>query len=513
MNMKIAEPIEQRNSDPSDDVTRDQETRISDRLNEMALDEVISLVKNEKNDFVRMCASNIIVEKLSTPEFKSERHNERLNILKELIETEANEWVYNNYIYFLGNIYRFSSSAVLDEEEQVLYERQLELLQGFSIYDKSELKRWLAINAILSVKNKYRPAWFNHFIKTRILKDPSNWVRSKIVHLVLSSNALNEYDIELVNFAFQWGVHTGYLKRPYPASISGIKSKKDSDFFSTDDELLSKVPRNTDNSSALEGDIRKKYVKELVDRKDKLVGNVILILATFPAAVIIYRVNVSLNPAHDDVKTLIVRIAISLFIYMAVAAAIAKAVLLIAKLFGITVDLTPIYDKYDDERLKIEYNEMKERERFKKLSSRIIATVVVIGVIGFFLLVVTNMGNSIILALASEKDNAIKEILLKAITKADCVVISAKAHVDTYFISGNPDYGVTVSARIKNIGDQGDVFVTSNISSSDGNYERKRTIAMKAGEVRKIAFHFEELTVNAKGIKYNLSCLPSTKDD
>jgi hypothetical protein len=154
-------------------------------------------------------------------------------------------------------------------------------------------------------------------------------------------------------------------------------------------------------------------------------------------------------------------------------------------------------NRSSDEMLELLYSEMEKKKHFKKLGSQIFSSIVFVGVtIVLFL------------AFSSEKENIVKKVWRNISTDAKCSVISKTAVSDSFIVSGEPDYGITVRANLKNLGKKGNAYVEVNLSTSEGVFVRKQSIYMKEGAAQNLAFKFHEPSVNATNISYYVSCSP-----
>ncbi|OAD19355.1 membrane protein [Candidatus Thiomargarita nelsonii] len=152
------------------------------------------------------------------------------------------------------------------------------------------------------------------------------------------------------------------------------------------------------------------------------------------------------------------------------------------------VDAERKLQNHSDEMLELLYNDMERKKSFKN-----IAISVVIGILLF-------------LIFFSGEDNIWNRIT----TDAKCSVVSANVTDDSFLISGEPNYGFSVSTILKNSGKDGNVFVHVSLSSSEGDLKRKQTVFMKAGETRSLKYQFVEPTVNATNVRYSVTCTPSS---
>ncbi len=238
---------------------------------------------------------------------------------------------------------------------------------------------------------------------------------------------------------------------------------------------------STQEEQYLSADVRKKYIAELKKHKDSWIetgATILFFIAVYIAMLI----------AGEDLKGIV-----WLWVF-------AGPVVIVGGISGVVesaVGTESKLSRHSDKMLELLYNEMKNKQAFKKLTSKVITTIVIVGA-----------GIILFMSLTSEKDNIVKTIWNNFFTDAKCKIISGKAIDDSFYLSGQPDFGYTVIATVMNKGEKGDVYLNIKLKSSEGELLRKQTISMNAKETRVLKYQFPEPTVNATNVSYVISCSP-----
>ena len=71
-----------------------------------------------------------------------------------------------------------------------------------------------------------------------------------------------------------------------------------------------------------------------------------------------------------------------------------------------------------------------------------------------------------------------------------------------------PDAGVNLSFRIKNVGKSGVIKITPRLSTSEGEWTREQTLKFDAGESKHLTYFFHEPTINAENIECYVRASP-----
>jgi hypothetical protein len=87
-------------------------------------------------------------------------------------------------------------------------------------------------------------------------------------------------------------------------------------------------------------------------------------------------------------------------------------------------------------------------------------------------------------------------------------LLGVKAKHDVRITSEGPDYGVTVTATIKNVGRAGSLMISPEISTSEGEWDRTQHLHFAANETKTLSWFFPEPTINAGNIQYQVGVFP-----
>ncbi|HMS38615.1 MAG TPA: hypothetical protein PKE69_00070 [Pyrinomonadaceae bacterium] len=78
------------------------------------------------------------------------------------------------------------------------------------------------------------------------------------------------------------------------------------------------------------------------------------------------------------------------------------------------------------------------------------------------------------------------------------------------FVNGEMDYGVEVKLKIKNIGEEGIIKISSELSTSEGTWKRSQKLTFKAGEEKSLSYFFSEPTVNVTNVQCKIKVFPES---
>jgi len=95
-----------------------------------------------------------------------------------------------------------------------------------------------------------------------------------------------------------------------------------------------------------------------------------------------------------------------------------------------------------------------------------------------------------------------------ASSKAACELMERSLDADVFLVRGEADAGYRYNVRVKNKGEKGDLTIIANLSTSEGEFERKQTLAFDSQEIRDLSFAFHEPTINASNIQGSITCRP-----
>lgn len=87
-----------------------------------------------------------------------------------------------------------------------------------------------------------------------------------------------------------------------------------------------------------------------------------------------------------------------------------------------------------------------------------------------------------------------------------CQIEKVVANSEMFIINGEPDAGAKVFVTVQNIGQPGDISVSTRLGTSEGDWERTRTRWFKPSETQVIRFDFPEPTINASNIQAFAAC-------
>ncbi|MCA1619529.1 MAG: hypothetical protein LC795_09520 [Acidobacteria bacterium] len=99
-------------------------------------------------------------------------------------------------------------------------------------------------------------------------------------------------------------------------------------------------------------------------------------------------------------------------------------------------------------------------------------------------------------------------VLLTGCSPAEGKLVQVKAKHDVQITSEGPDYGVTVTATIKNVGEAGSLMISPEISTSEGEWDRTQHLHFAANETKTLTWFFPEPSLDAGNIQYEVSVFP-----
>lgn len=82
-----------------------------------------------------------------------------------------------------------------------------------------------------------------------------------------------------------------------------------------------------------------------------------------------------------------------------------------------------------------------------------------------------------------------------AFAGTDCNVSNVQSRADTFY-NGGLDYGIVVTADVKNNGSGGQINIEASLSTSEGNFQRVRQYLLEKGQETRVEFQFLEPTIN-----------------
>lgn len=80
---------------------------------------------------------------------------------------------------------------------------------------------------------------------------------------------------------------------------------------------------------------------------------------------------------------------------------------------------------------------------------------------------------------------------------------------DIGLIDNQPDYGITVTAVVKNVGARDDIRIMVRLSCDEGEWQRTQDVQFAPGETKTLNYFFSEPTVNVSNCQYSVRLWPS----
>lgn len=80
---------------------------------------------------------------------------------------------------------------------------------------------------------------------------------------------------------------------------------------------------------------------------------------------------------------------------------------------------------------------------------------------------------------------------------------------DIGLIDSQPDYGITVTAVVKNVGTRDAIRIMVRLSCDEGEWRRTQDVQFAAGETKTLNYFFSEPTVNVSNCQYGVRLWPS----
>jgi hypothetical protein len=99
-------------------------------------------------------------------------------------------------------------------------------------------------------------------------------------------------------------------------------------------------------------------------------------------------------------------------------------------------------------------------------------------------------------------------ILLTGCSTAKGRIVKIEGEHDARLVDGDMDYGILVTVTITNDGDADPLRITTELSCSEGEWERTQSLHFDAGETKKLTYFFHEPSINATNIQYSVTVFP-----
>jgi len=80
---------------------------------------------------------------------------------------------------------------------------------------------------------------------------------------------------------------------------------------------------------------------------------------------------------------------------------------------------------------------------------------------------------------------------------------------DIGLIDNQPDYGITVTAVVMNVGQRDPIRVVVRLNCDEGEWRRTQDVQFASGETKTLHYFFSEPTVNVSNCQYSVSVWPS----
>jgi hypothetical protein len=224
----------------------------------------------------------------------------------------------------------------------------------------------------------------------------------------------------------------------------------------------------------LASDVREKYISELTEYQDRWIGPVAFLVGYLTLVALFKVGNGEMNGWH--------------FLAGIIVGGITNFALTAVK------DTEGSLRYHSDGMLEVLHDKMERKKQFKKLTSRLTYTILIVAALGVFLF-----------------HEGVRENLAQSVSKAECVVTAYDAKEDMFINGGQSDYGIAIFGTVKNTGEDGEVSVAVRLTSSEGEFERKQKILLKKREILDVKYQFAELTENATNMQYYIQCSPKPK--
>ena len=94
-------------------------------------------------------------------------------------------------------------------------------------------------------------------------------------------------------------------------------------------------------------------------------------------------------------------------------------------------------------------------------------------------------------------------------SNAKGTLIQLTAKDDIGLIDSKPDYGITVTAVVKNVGRHDAIRIMTRLNCDEGEWRRTQDVQFAAGETKTLNYFFSEPTVNVSNCQYGVRLWPS----
>ena len=103
---------------------------------------------------------------------------------------------------------------------------------------------------------------------------------------------------------------------------------------------------------------------------------------------------------------------------------------------------------------------------------------------------------------------AVAGYFLESSSSASCELVASSIEADAFFVNGEPDAGYRYNARVKNDGEDGEITILVELSTSEGGFEREQTLHFDGQQTQSLSYTFHEPTIYATNVQGRISCSP-----
>ena len=119
-------------------------------------------------------------------------------------------------------------------------------------------------------------------------------------------------------------------------------------------------------------------------------------------------------------------------------------------------------------------------------------------------------GGIVAIAIASlDKLQPLFDASQTVLASAACEVLDSEVRDRVGFTAGEPDRGLIVVLTIINRGKTGELSIGVLLSTSEGEFQRRRTVSSEKDETNNVFFTFDEPTINALDVRATYTCSPT----
>lgn len=93
-------------------------------------------------------------------------------------------------------------------------------------------------------------------------------------------------------------------------------------------------------------------------------------------------------------------------------------------------------------------------------------------------------------------------------SKAKGKVVEVKAENDMGLVDNQLDYGITVTAVVRNMSTRGEIRIMTRLNCDEGEWQRTQDLQFNTEETKTVKYFFSEPTVNVSNCQYSVSVWP-----